>query len=202
MTAYGWDGAVESLCYYFCGLLAGGDYCCAVRDLLQQCVDIGRCYYLQEGIGGVVFQPADLGCGVIKCQTILGAEVANIGLIETFFFDDAESVLIVEVYQAHDAPEVVDPVGVIKRHAPAVRLGRETAQEQDPCVLRQEGLKRVRLYHHPAKIQNVRDPKGTVLFGPKLKNGAKQNRPLWLLWLLSEKLLYLLELKLIVCKLP
>ena len=65
-----------------------------------------------------------------------------------------------EMDQAHDAPEVVDPVGVIKRHAPAVRLRRETAQEQDICVLRQEGLKRVCFYHHPAKIQNVE--KGTV----------------------------------------
>ena len=202
MTAYGWDGAVESLCYDLSCFLAGSYYCGAVRDLLQQCGDIGRCYYLQKGVGGVVFQTADLGCGVVEGQAFLGAEFAYVGLVEAFFFDDAESVLIVEVYQAHDAPEVVDPVGVVKRHAPAVGLRRETAQEQDPCVLRQEGLKRVRLYHHPAKIQNVREPKGTVLFGPKFKNGAKQNRPLWLLWLLSEKLLYLLELKLIVCKLP
>ena len=72
-----------------------------------------------------------MGRGVIEGQALLGAEFAYIGLIETFFFDDAESVLIVEVYQAHDAPEVIDPVGVVKRHAPAVRLGRETAQEQD-----------------------------------------------------------------------
>ena len=59
----------------------------------------------------------------------MGAEFANIGLIEAFFFDDAEVVFIIEMYQADDAPEVVDPVGVIERHAPAVGLGRETAQK-------------------------------------------------------------------------
>ena len=148
MASDGRNGAVEGTGDYLCCLLAGGDYCGAVGYFLQQCGDIGLCYYLQKGVGGIVFQTADLGCGVIEGQAFLGAEVAYIGLIETFFFDDAESVLIVEVYQAHDAPEVIDPVGVVKRHAPAVRLRRETAQEQDLCVLRQEGLKRVRLNVH------------------------------------------------------
>ena len=50
--------------------------------------------------------------------------------------------------QPHDAPEVVDPVGVIEWHAPAMRLGRETAQKQNPCILGQEGLKRMLLGVH------------------------------------------------------
>ena len=147
---------------------------------MQQCGDIGRCYYLQEGIGGVVFQAAYLCCGVIEGQAFLGAEVAYGWLVEAFFSDDAESVLIVEVYQAHDAPEVIDPVGVIERHAPAMGLRRETAQEQDLCVLWQEWLKRMLFcVHRPQRYK--REPKGTVLFGSLFEKGAKQNRPLWLL---------------------
>ncbi len=60
------DGAVEGAADDLCGLLAGGDQGGAEGNLLQQCGDIGWCYYLQEGIGGVVFQAADLGCGVIE----------------------------------------------------------------------------------------------------------------------------------------
>ena len=78
----------------------------------------------------------------------MGAEFAYIGLIKAFFVDDAEVVFIVEVYQTHDPPEVVDPVWVIKRHAPAVRLRRETAQKQDPCVLGQKRFKRMFLDVH------------------------------------------------------
>ena len=40
------DGAVEGLCYDLSCFLAGSYYCCAEGDLLQQCGDIGRCYYL------------------------------------------------------------------------------------------------------------------------------------------------------------
>ena len=59
----------------------------------------------------------------------MGAELTYLGLVESFFFDYAEVVFVVEVDEADDAPEVVDPVGVVEWHAPAVGLGRETAQE-------------------------------------------------------------------------
>ena len=78
----------------------------------------------------------------------MGAEFAYIGLIEAFFFCVAEVVFIVEMDEANDSPEVVDPVGVIEWHAPAVGLGRETAQKQYPGVLGQEGFKRMLLYIH------------------------------------------------------
>ena len=78
----------------------------------------------------------------------MGAEFANIGLIEAFFCGVAEVVFVVEMNQPHDSPEVVDPVGVIERHAPAVRLRRETAQKKDPGVFRQKRFKRVLLYIH------------------------------------------------------
>ena len=86
-----------------------------------------------------------MGCGVVEGQAVLGAEVFYGGLVEAFLVDDAEVVFIIKVDEADDAPEVVDPVGVIEWHAPAVGLGRETAQEEDPGVLGQEGLKGVML---------------------------------------------------------
>ena len=52
-------------------------------------------------------------------------------------------VFVIEVNQSHDSPEIVNPVGIIKWHAPAMRLGRETAQKQNPCILRQEWFKRM-----------------------------------------------------------
>ena len=119
--------AIESVADDLGGFLASGYNCVAMWYLLQQCGDIGRCYYFQEGIGGVVFQAYDFCCGIVEGQTFLDAEFAYIGLIETFFFDYAESVFIIEMDQTHDAPEVVDPVGVIEWHAPTVGLGRETA---------------------------------------------------------------------------
>ena len=78
----------------------------------------------------------------------MSAELAYGELVEAFLAYDAEVVLVVEMDKAYDAPEVIDPVGVIERHAPAVGLGRETAQKQYPGVLRQKWLKRMCLYIH------------------------------------------------------
>ena len=130
------------------GLLTGGYYGGAEGDLLQQCGDIGCCDYFKESIGSVVFQAAYLGGSVVEGQASLGAEFLYRGLVEAFFFDYAEVVFIVEMYQADDAPEVVDPVGVIKWHAPAMGLRREAAQKEYLGVLGQEGLKGMRLCVH------------------------------------------------------
>ena len=143
-----WDWAVKGAADDLCGLLTGGYNCIAIGDLLQQCGDIGWRYYLQECIGCVVFKAFYFRRCVIESKAFLGAEHAYIGLIKPFFFDDAEVVFVVEVYQTHDAPEVIYPIWVIKWHAPAVGLGRETAQEQNLSVLGQKRFKRVLLYIH------------------------------------------------------
>ena len=54
--------------------------------------------------------------------------------------------------QSHYAPEVVDPVGVVERHAPAVRLGRKTPQKEDARPRRQERLEGMGLGVHTSKI--------------------------------------------------
>ena len=52
---------------------------------------------------------------------------------------------VVEEEVTHDAPKVVDEIGVIEVHAPTVGRGRETAEKEHAAVGRQEGRKGVRL---------------------------------------------------------
>lgn len=125
------------------GFFAGGDEGVALRNTGQECRDVGWRDNLQEGVGGVVFQPPDLAGGVVEGEALPSAELPNRPLVKPFLPWHAEMVLVPEVDHPHDAPEVVDPVGVVEGHAPAVRLGREAAQEQDARVRGQEGLEGV-----------------------------------------------------------
>ena len=85
-----------------------------------------------------------------------GTEGADQHLIEALFDRNAEVIFVPEVNHSHNAPEVVDPVRVVERHAPAARLGREAAQEQDACAFRQERRERVLLcIHDYAKIAGI-----------------------------------------------
>ena len=52
------------------------------------------------------------------------------------------------MYQAHYPPEIIDPVGVIERHVPALRLWRETAQEKDPGIRRKKRFERMGFHGH------------------------------------------------------
>ena len=126
---------------YGAGFLAGGDEGVAGWNPRQQGGDVGGCDHFQEGVRGIVPQPPYFAGGVIERQAGIGTELSDRGLVEPLLGRDAEMLLVPEVNQPHDPPEVVDPVGVIERHAPAVRLGRETAQEQDASAIRQEGFK-------------------------------------------------------------
>ena len=144
--AHGRDGAVEGLGDDGAGFFAGGDEGVAMGDAGQHGRDVRGGDDLQEGVGGVVFEAAYLACGVVEREAGVGAELPDPGFVETLFAWHAEMILFPEVDDAHDTPEVVDPVGVVERHAPAVRLGREAAQEQDARALRQEGFEGVLLY--------------------------------------------------------
>ena len=139
-TAHWRGSAAEAGSEGLGGFFAGDNDVSALGDTGQQGRDVGGGDYFQEGVGGVVFEAANLAGGVVEGQALLGTEGADGGFVEAFLGRDAEVVFVAEVDEAHDAPEVVDPVGVIERHAPAVRLGRETPQEQDACTLRKEGL--------------------------------------------------------------
>ena len=73
------------------------------------------------------------------------------------FASHAEMVLVPEVYQPHNSPEIVDPVGVVERHAPAVWLGRKTAQEEDSGASRQKGFEGVSFCFHSVKLHFLRE---------------------------------------------
>ena len=128
------------------GFFARGDEGMAVGDAGQQGRDVRGGDDLQEGVGGVVFEAAYLAGGVVEREAGVGAELPDPGFVEAFLAWHAEMILFPEMEDSHDPPEVVDPVGVVERHAPAVRLGREAAQEQDARVRGQEGLERVLFY--------------------------------------------------------
>ena len=139
---------MESLCHDGAGFFAGGDEGVAVGDTGQQRGDVGGGDDFEEGVGGVVLEAADFGGGVIKRQTFPRGERSYSSFVEALFANHAEVILVPEVNQPHDPPEVVDPVRVIKRHAPAVRLGRETPQKEDACAFGQEWLEWMFFYGH------------------------------------------------------
>jgi len=120
----------------------------AVGDLGQKGGDVGGRDHLQEGVGGVVPEAPHFAGGVVEGQARIRAEAADHGLVKAFLPRQAKMLPVPKMNQAHDAPEVVDPVGVIERHAPAVRLGRKTPQEQDARSLREERLEWVALRVH------------------------------------------------------
>ena len=55
-------------------------------------------------------------------------------------------VLVAKENEALYAPVVVDEVGIVEVHAPALPLWRETAQEEHTAVLWQKGMQRMVLY--------------------------------------------------------
>ncbi len=75
--------------------------------------------------------PPDFACSIVECQTGIGAKRTDSIFIEPLFGEDAEMVSISIMYQTHYAPEVIDPVGVVKRHVPTAGRRRETSQKQN-----------------------------------------------------------------------
>ena len=142
------EGASEGFGGELGGFLAGGDKGVARRDPGEEGGDVGGLNHLQEGVGGIVLEAAHLAGGVVEGEALAGAEGADRRFVEAFLARHAEVVLVAEMDQAQDAPEVVDPVGVVERHAPAVRLRREAAQKQDTRAFRKKWLKRVLLSAH------------------------------------------------------
>ena len=134
------NGTAEGYRYDFRGLLAGGDQGMATGYLPKQGRHIGGGNHFQESVGSIVLQTPHLAGRVVEGQAPGSAERTDGGFVKTFLTRDAEMVLVVKKDQPQDAPEVVDPVGIVERHAPAVRLGRKTPQEKDafrwpsPCL--------------------------------------------------------------------
>ena len=133
------------------GLFSGSDEISAVWDAPEQSRDVGWRDHFQEGIGGVVFQAPDFAGGVVEGESLGGAKLPDQRFVKPLFGRNAEVILVPKLDEAQDTPEVIDPVGVIEWHAPAVRLGRETAQKEHPCSSGQERLKGMTLDAHPTE---------------------------------------------------
>ena len=117
----------------------------AVGNAGEEPGNVRGCNHLQEGVGRIVLEAAHLAGGVIEREPGLRAESPHGRLVEALLFQEAEMVLVPEMDQAQDAPEIVQPVRVVERHAPPLGLGREAPQEQHLRPLRQEGLERMAL---------------------------------------------------------
>ena len=139
-AADGRAGGGEELGDDLGGFLAGGHEGIAVGDTAEEGGDVRRGDDLEEGVGGVVLEAADLTGGVIEGEAGVGAETADGGFIEALLAGDAEMVFVGVMDKSHYTPEVVDPVGVIERHTPPVLLRRKTPEEQYARILRQEWL--------------------------------------------------------------
>ncbi len=139
---------LEMLLHQGRGLAAGGDQRAASGQGVEQQGDIGRFEHFQQVIAGIVVQAVDADGGVVEGQPLLGGKLHDAFLVEALFARHLEVALVAPVNDAHDAPEVVDPVGIKELHAPLGTGRRKTAQEQYLGSLRQKGSQWVLLDGH------------------------------------------------------
>ena len=150
MSSHGRYGASKGLGHNLRGLFPGSDQRMARWNPCKQSRYVRGRNHLQEGIGGIIAQPPYLAGGVVERQPLACTERPNRCLIKPLFARYAEMLLVPEVNQPQNSPEVIDPVGVIEWHAPAMLLRGKTPQEQNPCALRKEWLKRMLFSFHTA----------------------------------------------------
>ena len=139
------DPAAEPLRDDFRRLLPGGDKRVTVGNPGEQPGDVRGRDHLQEGVGRIVLQAAHLAGGVVEREPGLCAERPHGRFVEALLLQKAEMVLVPEMDQAQDPPEIVQPVRIVERHAPPLRLGRKAPQEQHFRPFRQEGFERMAL---------------------------------------------------------
>lgn len=94
------------------GLAAGGDQCAAIGQGVEQLGDIGRFEHFQQVVAGIVVQAVDADGGVVEGQPLRGGELHDAFLVEALLARHFEVALVALMDDAHDAPEVVNPVGI------------------------------------------------------------------------------------------
>lgn len=113
---------------------------------MQEGVDVGRQDNLQELVRGIVLQAAYGGGGVVEAYALVLQEGDDEVKAEGLCLGVHEMVLVAKEDESLYAPVVVDKVGIVEVHAPALPLWRETAQEEHTAVLWQKGVQRMVLY--------------------------------------------------------
>ena len=113
---------------------------------MQEGMDVGGQDNLQELVRGIVLQAAYGGGSVVEAYALVHQEGDDEVKSEGLCLGVHEMVLVAKENEALYAPVVVDEVGIVEVHAPALPLRRETAQEEHTAVLWQKGVQRVVLY--------------------------------------------------------
>ena len=109
-------------------------------------MDVGGQDNLQELVRGIVLQAAYGGGSVVEAYALVHQEGDDEVKSEGLCLGVHEMVLVAEENEALYAPVVVDKVGIVEVHAPALPLRRETAKEEHTAVLWQKGMQRMVLY--------------------------------------------------------
>ena len=128
----------------------------------KQASHVCRFHDFEEIVRGVGLQTPHAPGGVEEGETLRAAEGDDALAVERLRGVRAalEVVSVIVEEQTHDAPEVVDPVGVEEVHAPPCAGRRETAEEEGTAVGRQEGFERMAFGFHGG--ENVGGVGGTV----------------------------------------
>ena len=125
-------------CFY-----SGRSYEAAVGHCGDESGDVALLDDLEEFVGGVAGEASDGEAGVAQGDMAFGQQL--------FYFVEAvagevgcqQCVFVAFEDEAHDAPEVVDSVGVVEVHRPAAARRRKGADEQDDGAVGSKGLPRV-----------------------------------------------------------
>ena len=110
------------------------------RHRRQKRLNICGFYDFQESIGSITLQTPYFSGGVEESKTFVARKLFNGSLIKSFFPFNHEVLAILKKQKPHDAPKIIDEVGIKEKHAPA-RLRRRKAAEEEP--LRIWGKKRL-----------------------------------------------------------
>ena len=109
-------------------------------------MDVGGQDNLQELVRGIVLQAAYGGGGVVEAYALVHQEGDDEVKAEGLCLGVHKMVLVAKEDESLYAPMVVDEVGIVEVHAPALPLRWETTQEEHTAVLWQKRVQRMVLY--------------------------------------------------------
>ena len=110
--------------------------------------DVRGLLYLQVLVAGIVPGAAYLLCSVEESQAMLCGQADDSLPVKLFGALLLQSRWFSQQEEPHDAPEIIEPVGVKEFHAPPLAWWRKTAQEQHACSSRKEWFQGMLLYGH------------------------------------------------------
>ena len=126
--------------------LACGDNYAALRDTSKQGTYVCWLNNLEKFVRSIILQSTNRRGCVVKADAFLFKKWYDTFKTKRLFFCIHEIILVVKEDNSLYAPVVVDEVGIVEVHAPALPLWRETAQKEHTAVLWQKRVQRMKLY--------------------------------------------------------